>query len=80
MAADPNHGPLLEEKGRQREQDERAKPLSAYRQEELARMHENFYGADRSYHIARRRFVRKLSPTHRSASPSAQPATALSPR
>ena len=80
MAADPNHGPLLEDKGRQREQDERAKPLSAYRQEELARMHENFYGADRSYHNARRRFVRKLSPTFRSASLSAQPVTALSPR
>src|SRR5262245_32677463 len=80
MAADPNHGSLLEEKGRQREHDERAKPLSAYRREELARMHENFYGADRSYHIARRRFVRKLSPTHRSASPSAQPVSALPPR
>jgi len=80
MAADPNHGSLLEKKGRQREQDERAKALSAYRQEELARMHENFYGADRSYHIARRRFVRKLAPTHRSASPSAQLVTALSPR
>jgi putative two-component system hydrogenase maturation factor HypX/HoxX len=80
MAADPNHGLLLEEKAKQREEDERAKPLSAYRQEELGRMHENFYGADRSYHIARRRFVRKLSPTHRSAFPSAQLATALSPR
>jgi hypothetical protein len=36
-------------------------------------MHDNFYGADRSYHIARRRFVRKLSSDQRSTSPSAQP-------
>jgi putative two-component system hydrogenase maturation factor HypX/HoxX len=72
MAAHPNHGLLLEEKRRQRAMDERAKPLSAYRQEELARMHENFYGADRSYHVARRRFVRKLSSAPRSAPSSAQ--------
>jgi putative two-component system hydrogenase maturation factor HypX/HoxX len=73
MAADANHGLLLEEKRRQRALDEQAKPLSAYRQEELARMHDNFYGADRSYHVARRRFVRKLSSAPRSASSSAQP-------
>ena len=67
MATHPNHALRLEEKGRQRADDERAKPLSAYREEELARMHENFYGADRSYHIARRRFVRKLSAALRAA-------------
>ena len=72
MAAHPDHGLLLGEKRRQRALDERAKPLAAYRQEELARMHDNFYGADRSYHIARRRFVRKLSSAPRSASSSAQ--------
>ena len=31
-----------------------------YRSEELARSHECFFGADRSYHEARRRFVYKL--------------------
>ena len=39
--------------------DERRKPLAAYRAEELARMHENFYGPDPAYHVARRRFVMK---------------------
>jgi putative two-component system hydrogenase maturation factor HypX/HoxX len=71
MAADANQGLLLEEKRRQRALDEQAKPLSVYRQEELARMHDNFYGADRSYHVARRRFVRKLSSAPRSPSSSA---------
>ena len=36
------------------------KPLADYRAEELARSHECFFGADRSYHEARRRFVHKL--------------------
>ncbi|MBO9663056.1 hydrogenase maturation protein [Dokdonella sp.] len=47
-------------KVRQREQDERSKPLDRYAEEELAEMHSNFFGADRSYHEARRRFVWKL--------------------
>ena len=36
------------------------KPLAAYRAEELARSHKCFFGPDRSYHEARRRFVYKL--------------------
>ncbi len=40
--------------------DERRKPLMQYREEELERMRENFYGQDPSYHEARRRFVHKL--------------------
>lgn len=47
-------------KTRQREQDESSKPLDRYAEEELAEMRRNFFGADRSYHEARRRFVRKL--------------------
>lgn len=43
-----------------RNNDERRKPLAAYRREELAQMHQNFYGADPSYHEARYRFVYKL--------------------
>jgi putative two-component system hydrogenase maturation factor HypX/HoxX len=39
--------------------DERAKPLSAYRAEELRRMHLNFYGFDASYHVARHHFVHR---------------------
>lgn len=39
--------------------DEAAKPLAAYRAEELAEMRRNFYGFDPSYHVARYHFVRK---------------------
>jgi putative two-component system protein, hydrogenase maturation factor HypX/HoxX len=39
--------------------DEAIKPLQAYRTHELARSHECFFGEDRSYHEARRRFVYK---------------------
>lgn len=39
--------------------DEAAKPLSLYREEELAQMRRNFYGFDPSYHVARYHFVRK---------------------
>ncbi len=52
----------LEGKRRWRERDERAKPLQAYRREEMARSYRSFFGADRSYHEARRRFTRKLAP------------------
>jgi putative two-component system hydrogenase maturation factor HypX/HoxX len=50
----------LEDKRRTRARDEQLKPLSTYRSEELARSHECFFGADRAYHEARRRFVYKL--------------------
>lgn len=50
----------LEIKRRRRCRDEAIKPLQAYRDEELARSHECFFGPDRSYHNARRRFVYKL--------------------
>ena len=39
--------------------DEQRKPLAQYRHEELEQMKRNFWGADRSYHIARSAFVRK---------------------
>lgn len=51
---------LLREKQTRREQDEKIKPLSLYREEELQMMHENFYGSDPSYHLARSNFVRKV--------------------
>jgi len=50
----------MDEKRRRRAADERVKPLEAYRGEEMARSHECFFGADRSYHEARMRFVYKL--------------------
>jgi putative two-component system hydrogenase maturation factor HypX/HoxX len=43
----------------QRIADEAAKPLSLYREEEMAQMRRNFYGFDPSYHVARFHFVRK---------------------
>jgi putative two-component system hydrogenase maturation factor HypX/HoxX len=51
---------LVARKARRREEDERVKPLARYAEEELAEMRRNFFGPDRSYHEARRRFVRKL--------------------
>jgi putative two-component system hydrogenase maturation factor HypX/HoxX len=54
-------GHMLEEKRLRRARDEARKPLEAYRAEEMARSHECFFGRDRSYHEARRRFVYKLS-------------------
>ena len=39
--------------------DEARKPLQAYREEELHEMWLNFFGADPSYHLARKRFVYK---------------------
>jgi putative two-component system hydrogenase maturation factor HypX/HoxX len=49
----------LREKGERRARDEAAKPLAAWRAEELARMGRNFYGFDPSYHVARWHFVRR---------------------
>jgi putative two-component system hydrogenase maturation factor HypX/HoxX len=60
LARHPELEHWLEEKRRRRARDEQIKPLSVYRTEELARSHECFFGADRSYHEARRRFVYKL--------------------
>jgi putative two-component system protein, hydrogenase maturation factor HypX/HoxX len=60
LARHPDIGHWLEEKREARRRDEQIKPLSTYRTEELAKCHECFFGEDRSYHEARRRFVYKL--------------------
>jgi putative two-component system protein, hydrogenase maturation factor HypX/HoxX len=60
LARHPDLPHWLEDKRRRRARDEQIKPLSTYRSEELARSHECFFGADRAYHEARRRFVYKL--------------------
>ncbi|MGZ4181272.1 MAG: hydrogenase maturation protein [Solirubrobacteraceae bacterium] len=59
-AHDGLHHARLLDKRRRRALDERAKPLQAYRDEELARCHDSFFGSDTDYHEARRRFVYKL--------------------
>ena len=60
LARDARLDDRLEEKRRVRARDEQVKPLRAYRNEELARSYRCFFGEDRSYHEARRRFVHKL--------------------
>ncbi|MFO1317924.1 MAG: hydrogenase maturation protein [Burkholderiales bacterium] len=50
----------LAAKAARRAADEAARPLAAYRADELERMHRNFFGFDPSYHIARDHFVRKV--------------------
>jgi putative two-component system hydrogenase maturation factor HypX/HoxX len=49
----------LADKQARRQADEALKPLAAYREEELQRMHRNFYGFDPSYHVARHHFVHR---------------------
>ena len=50
---------MLQEKRQRRQNDEASKPLQAYREEELQWMWLNFFGADQSYHLARKLFVYK---------------------
>jgi putative two-component system hydrogenase maturation factor HypX/HoxX len=59
LAAAPDLDLKLVAKREARARDEAAKPLAAYREEELTHMRRNFYGFDPSYHIARHHFVRK---------------------
>src|SRR6266487_511254 len=59
LASSHRYEQMLEEKRHTRKTDEASKPLQAYREEELQCMWMNFFGADRSYHLARKRFVYK---------------------
>ncbi|MDO9483859.1 MAG: hydrogenase maturation protein [Hydrogenophaga sp.] len=59
LARSYNESGELEAKQARREQDEARRPLAHYREQELARMHRNFYGFDPSYHVARHHFVHK---------------------
>jgi putative two-component system protein, hydrogenase maturation factor HypX/HoxX len=60
LAVDPSIDRQLDGKRRRRAEDESVKPLQAYRDEELARSYECFFGPDPSYHRARQRFAYKL--------------------
>jgi len=60
LASDPGFERALQAKARRRAADEAARPLAAYRAEELERMKLNFYGFDPSYHVARHAFVTKV--------------------
>ena len=59
LAASFDFQARIEAKSEARRRDEARKPLSAYRQEELAEMRRNFFGFDPSYHVARFHFVHK---------------------
>ncbi|MBI5165151.1 MAG: hydrogenase maturation protein [Magnetospirillum sp.] len=60
LAADPGLEDRLAAKRLSRLADEAAKPLEAYRAEELERMRLNFFGFDPSYHVARWNFITKV--------------------
>jgi putative two-component system protein, hydrogenase maturation factor HypX/HoxX len=79
LARHENFWQLLREKHEKRLKDESVRPLANYRGEELKYMHENFYGPDPAYHIARQRFVRKGRPPpsrHRKSSARQAPLVA----
>jgi putative two-component system hydrogenase maturation factor HypX/HoxX len=59
LAADPRHAARVQDKAARRAADEAARPLAAYRDEELRRMRLNFHGFDPSYHVARHHFVHR---------------------
>jgi putative two-component system protein, hydrogenase maturation factor HypX/HoxX len=60
LAGHPGFVRMLAEKAKVRADDEARRPLAAYREDELARMRENFFGFDPSYHVARFHFVHKV--------------------
>lgn len=60
LAVSHNLARRVADKQAARNADEARRPLAAYRQDELSRMHRNFYGFDPSYHVARYHFVHKL--------------------
>ncbi len=61
MADVPAYSLRLEYKNKCRAVDEQHKALADFRQEELKKMHMNFFGFDPSYHIARYNFVYKVA-------------------
>ncbi len=60
LVNEPAVNKMLAAKAKRRAADEAEKPLQAYREDELAKMRTNFYGANPSYHIARYNFVHKV--------------------
>ena len=51
---------IISNKINTRKNDESIKPLAEYEREELAKMKQNFFGFDPSYHVARYNFVHKI--------------------
>ena len=59
LAAAPDWAAQVQAKQARRAADEVARPLAAYRADELAQMRRNFFGFDASYHVARHHFVHR---------------------
>ena len=59
LASSIHFADQLANKCQRRAEDDAAKPLTAYRDEELKHMQRNFFGFDPSYHVARHHFVAK---------------------
>ncbi|MER0478161.1 hydrogenase maturation protein [Streptomyces sp. Edi2] len=59
LASAPATQARIATKKASRERDEAERPLTAYREDELARMHRTFFDPDAPYHALRRAFVRK---------------------
>ena len=70
LAGDGELARRLECKCCRRAHDQQIKPLEVYASEELARSRACFFGRDRSYHRARRRFVYKTASAQTGASSS----------
>ncbi|MEX0915270.1 MAG: enoyl-CoA hydratase-related protein, partial [Wenzhouxiangellaceae bacterium] len=60
LARDRQFSKLVARKDQGLAQDERARPLEEYRQDELVRMKETFDDPESSYHSLRYQFVRKI--------------------
>lgn len=60
LAQAPDFADRLASRNARRVADEQQRPLQDYRDQELERMHRNFFGFDPSYHVARYNFVHKV--------------------
>ncbi|WP_441250747.1 enoyl-CoA hydratase-related protein [Kitasatospora sp. McL0602] len=63
LATSPELAGRLLEKKHRRAADEEAKPLAAYREEELTQMRRNFFEPDEPYRQLRQAFVHKVCPS-----------------
>lgn len=61
LASSKTHRQLLSQKVKRRKADEKIKPLELYRKEELHHMRECFFNPKSAYHLARYRFVHKMT-------------------
>jgi putative two-component system hydrogenase maturation factor HypX/HoxX len=59
LACDASLAQRIATKAERRAADEARRPLSEYRDQELAAMRRNFFGFDPSYHVARHHFVHR---------------------